>query len=149
MYTMEELELMKPRMVIDYWTSNQEGFIAGTFDSVPENTYRANISTIYPVVGADGDFRLSRVSYNLFVGKVVNIESSLDNSSIVAIVYKEQLKKLYEAGVKNAVLTKPLGEFDLVFPTKEGMEAAIEKIGQTFNSVDFNIQNSETLKLSK
>ena len=88
MFNQAELDVMSPKMGIKYF---KEGFsIAslGNFEEIPENAVGANITTVFPIVGADGKFILSSCSYNLFIGNVLSIDSVLEeveNNNISSI----------------------------------------------------------------
>ncbi len=143
MFNDEELQFMHPRMSIEYRV--EEGFLSsGSFDNIPENAYGAHIGVAFPVVGANGEFRLAAISYDLFVGKSFKVNELLN----VTTVSKEQILEYEKNNIKQVVLTKtgvrPLNDFDAVFPTQEEMVQAITKINETFKSVTFSVQNSET-----
>lgn len=143
MFNDEELQFMHPRMSIEYRV--EEGFLSsGSFDNIPKNAYGAHIGVAFPIVDANGEFRLAGTSYDLFVGKSFKVNELLN----VTTISKEQILEYEKNNIRQVVLTKmgviPLKDFDAVFPTQEEMAQAITKINETFKSVTFSVQNSET-----
>ena len=144
-------------MAIEYRT--EVGFLNdGTFDNVPENAFGAHIVTSFPVVSADGKFRNFFASYDLYVGKVLELNELLEQmnkstDTVNVAISKEKIKEYQEAGIQNVVYTKmgiaPLGYGDAAFGTQEEMAAAVNKIDQTFRSVNISLQNAETQKIQK
>ena len=122
---------------------------SGSFDNIAENAYGASIGVAFPVVDANGEFRLAGISYDLFVGKSFKVNELLE----VTNVSKEQILEYEKNNIKQVVLTKwgvkPLNDFDAVFPTQEEMAKAFIKINQTFNSVIFFAQKSESQRMHK
>ena len=146
---------MKPGMSIEYRV--KPGFLtSGTFDYIPENAFGAYIGAAFPVVGADGEFRLSGTSYNLFVGKTFEISELLElinkptnGTGIVPDgALKEKLLKYSKEGFTKIVLTKsgvvPLNNMDAVFLTQEEMATAISKIHEKFRSINISIEPVKT-----
>ena len=143
MLNSKELQFMHPRMSIEYRV--EEVFLSsGSFDNIPENAYGAHIGIVFPIVGANGEFRFAGTSYDLFVGKSFKVNELLN----VTTISKEQILEYQKNNIKQVVLTKmgvkPLNDFDAVFPTQEEMAQAITKINEKFKSVNFSVQNSET-----
>lgn len=162
MYSEEELQFMTPKMSIEYRV--EQGFLhSGTFDNIPENAFGAHICTHFPTVAANGEFRFSSDSFDLFVGETFEVKDLLsqinkpsENSETVIVannIAKETIKEYEKAGVKRVVSTKsgviPLRYGDAAFSTHEEMAQAITKISQTFNSVNISVQNQEAPKMHR
>lgn len=158
MFNSEELQFMAPKMSIEYRV--EEGFLtSGNFDEIPANAFGALISTRFPVVGANGEFKFAWDKFNLFVGESYSVNDVLEyannptNNSEgekVLIANETALKKIKEykeQGYQKVANTRmgvvPLGYNDDVFTSHEEMAKAIAKINQTFKSIDFSIQNSQ------
>lgn len=157
MYNDDELQFLTPKMAIEYRT--EAGFLNdGTFDNVPENAFGAHIIASFPVVSADGKFRNFFASYDLFVGKVLELKELLEQmnnstDTVGVAISKEKIKEYQEAGIQNVVSTKngiaPLGFRDAVFASQEEMAVAVNKIDQTFKSINISLQNAEIQKIQK
>lgn len=121
------------KMFIQYITDKGE-FINGTFDNVPENICGARVGTCFPIVDADGIFKITdtpMVTYGLYIGEVFNLSELLSkvnsssnitsNGTIVAIkevvkgtmsvvtvdaLMKERMIEYSKSGLTNVVLTK-------------------------------------------
>ena len=150
MFSDEELKDMIPRMTIEYRV--QEGFLSsGSFKKIPENAFGAHITTGFVIVNSKGQFEPAVEEYDLYVGHTFDVEKLLDsinNKVIESNSLKEDLKEFEKTGIKQIVLTKsgivPFRYKDAVFPTYEEMAQAITKIDETFSSVNFSVQNSES-----
>ena len=156
MFNSEELQFMVPKMSIEYRV--EEGFLtSGKFDEIPANAFGAYITTRFPAVGANGEFKIAGDAFSLFVGESFLIDDVLaqannptansnnvffDNESVL-----NKIKKYKEQGFQKIAITKmgvvPIGYGDAVFASHEEMAEAITKIYQTFKSVDFFIENSQ------
>lgn len=162
MFDEEDLQIMSPKMSIDYRVEN--GFLtSGSFDNIPENAFGAHISTVFPVVNSEGKFEFSRDGYDLFVGEVFDVAGLLDESNkpaetndvMVAVDgSKEKIKEYEKAGIKQVVFSTkigivPLRYKDAAFSSQEEMAQAITKINETFKSVNISLQNSETQQIHK
>lgn len=156
MFNSEELQFMVPKMSIEYRV--EEGFLtSGKFDEIPANAFGAYIATIFPAVGANGEFKIARDAFNLFVGESFLVDDVLaqankptDSSENVLVANESVLKKIKEykeQGYQKVASTRmgvvPIGYGDAVFASHEEMAEAIAKINQTFKSVDFSIKNSQ------
>lgn len=144
MYSDEVLQTMVPKMSIKYIV--EDGIASyGDFDNIPENATGACIGTTFPIVGPKGNFMFTSESYNLYVGDIIDISGYSEIN-----VPKEKIQKFQKAGIKQVVSTKlgivSLSSGDAVFSTQEEMAQAIAKINETFKSVSFSVQNSETLR---
>ena len=156
MFNSKELQFMIPKMSIAY--RDKEDFLTyGKFDEIPANAVGALIATIFPAVGANGEFKFARDAFNLFVGESFLVDDVLaqankhtDSSENVLVANESVLKKIKEykeQGYQKVASTRmgvvPIGYDDAVFASREEMAEAIAKINQTFKSVDFSIQNSQ------
>ena len=162
MYDEKVLELMQPKMSIEYRI--EAGMLTGgTFDNIPENAFGAHIGASFPVVGANGEFRLGGTSYDLFVGEVFEVNGLLEkvnkpvegNDAIIVAneISKEKIQEYQSKGITKVVSTKigvvPLKYGDAAFSTQEEMAAAITKINQTFKSVNISVQNAEMPRMHR
>ncbi len=156
MFDEDELEFLQPKMTIDYRV--KAGLIQrGSFDEIPENAFGANITTFFPVIGADGKMRPHSISYDLFVGKEYELDSLLeklnrqveiDDKLINANgISKAKFTKYKSEGVKKVALTKlgfvPLRYGDTVFYTSAEMATAITNIGKVYKSLKYSVKNVE------
>ena len=149
----EELETMKPKMSIEYGI-DPDTLSYGNFDDIPKNAYMAKIQYTFFKVGANATFDIDSTSYNLYVGQVLKttdlkrLNDKLNKNSQAVTNDEKILKDYLERGIENVTITKngiiPLNNYDKVFSTYEEMVEAITKIKETFQSVDFIVQNAET-----
>lgn len=73
----KELQNLTPKTYISYRI--RKGTITpGNFEQIPENAHGALIHTLFPVVDANGNFKLTTYSYNLFVGESFSVEEILN-----------------------------------------------------------------------
>jgi hypothetical protein len=151
MYNTEILNSMKPQISASYRL--QPGMlIGGTLDDVPKEAFGAQIYQCSYIVEADGEFRINGVTYDIFVGQLLDIEETL--KIVVNEVAKAKLTELKAKGYKKAVIPKfpqdnhkqkeiwPLGWRDRVVSSNQELAVVISKINQTYNSIDFEIRNS-------
>ena len=103
------------------------------------------------MVGANGEFKIARDAFNLFVGECFLVDDILvaannhtDSNNNVLVADESVLKKVRECkgqGYQKVASTRmsvvPIGYGDVVFASQEEIAEAITKIYQTFKSVDF------------
>ena len=156
MFNYDELQFMIPKMSIEYRV--ERGVLtSGKFDEIPANAFGAYIATRFPAVGANGEFKIARDAFNLFVGEsflvddvLAQANKSTDSSENVLVADESVLKKIkeykdqgYQKVASRRIGVVPIGYRDAVFASHEEMAEAIAKINQTFKSVDFSIQSSQ------
>ncbi|GEM_PF-5741822 len=148
MYNVETLNAMKPKIIIEYRL--RPGMLTtGTLDSVPEEAFGARIYQSFPVVGANGEFQINGESFELFVGKKLDVENALqivENEET-----KAKLERLKAKGYKDAVIPAftqnklnspeiwPVSCKDAVVSSNQELAATIAKIKATYESIDFEI----------
>jgi len=148
----EMLNFMKPKISVEYRI--QPGFLShGELEVVPENAYGALIYQNFPIVGTNGEFEICGQSYNLYVGKILDINEYLKDDQNNEL--KSRLIELKVNGYSKVVIpdafsavnTKPsliipITGRDAVYSSNQEMADAIEKINLAYNSIDISIQKS-------
>ncbi len=142
MYSTEELKAMKPRMSIEYRISDVL-LNSGNFNEIPKKAWGAYISTLFPIVDANGDFKFQVIGYNLYIGNLMTLNEAIANQSEHEI---KELESYKDRGITYVVQTKygikPLKYGDIAFETFEEMANAITRIKNRYESIDIKVQNS-------
>ncbi len=153
MYDENQLKELKPIIAISYYVDDRI-LMGGTFENIPENAIGACIRESVPFVAGKGELKLETFIFNLFVGKAFNsreaFEQNKNNGTEKSHI---ELLEALQQGLSMVVLTKdgfyPLNRGDVVFSTYEEMVSAINKIRQTFESVNILVQNAEVPRMHR
>lgn len=148
--TDKQAMMLQPQISISYRN------VIGNFvkdSDLPQQTFTANIYQWFPIVNADGEFKIDAHTYNLYIGREFEIDNCIETFKNEEL--KKQLISMKESGynkfvvpfesqkVNGTISMYPVGELDRVYSTWEELCEAITKIKSVHQTMDMFIEISQ------
>ncbi len=144
------LESLKPTIEVEY-RIRPNMLEDGTFDNVPKNAVGAYVSQSFPTVSPYGDYRMSTVSFNIFVGLKISIDNVYNETKstktkknlneMKAKEYKEIVVLNYP--YDNSEEIRPIKFGEIVVSSNQELAELLSKIYKEYNSITKDIRNSQ------